>query len=63
MKKQLNLFLFCLILITPAFAQQPLQWKFSTVGGIHGAPAVTDKVVYFGSNDMNLYALDKATGK
>ncbi|MGG7664375.1 PQQ-binding-like beta-propeller repeat protein [Dyadobacter sp. BHUBP1] len=63
MKKQLNLFLLCLILIIPAFAQQPLLWKFSTAGGIHGAPAVTDKVVYVGSNDMNLYALDKATGR
>jgi outer membrane protein assembly factor BamB len=63
MKKQLNLFLFGLTLLTQAFAQQPLQWKISTAGGIHGAPAVTEKAIYFGSNDMNLYAVDRTNGK
>lgn len=63
MKKRIILFLFCLPLIVPAFAQQALQWKISTSGGIHGAPAVTDRAVYFGSDDMSLYAVDKRTGK
>jgi len=63
MKKRVILSLFCVSFIIPAFAQQPLQWKISVAGGIHGAPAVTDKAIYFGSDDMNLYAVDKVTGK
>jgi len=63
MKKRMTLFLLCLSLISHAFAQQPLQWKITTAGGIHGAAAVSEKALYFGSNDMNLYAVDKATGK
>lgn len=63
MKKRITLFLFCLYMIAPAFAQSPLRWKISTAGGIHGEPTVCGKAVYFGSDDMILYAVDKATGK
>lgn len=39
-------------------------WKFETKdGGIEGAPAVKDGVVYVGSLDEKLYALHLATGK
>ena len=38
-------------------------WKFPTKDAIDGAPAVADGVVYVGSMDEHLYALDLATGK
>ncbi len=38
-------------------------WKFAAGQSIEGAPAVVNGVVYVGSMDGNLYALDLATGK
>ena len=37
-------------------------WKFPTGGTIRSSAAVADGVVYVGSNDYNLYAVDPATG-
>lgn len=37
-------------------------WRFSTGGGVSSSPAVTDGIVYFGSFDRTLYAVDTATG-
>ena len=39
-----------------------LKWEFSTGDAIHSSPAVVDGVVYIGSRDNKLYALDAATG-
>jgi len=39
-----------------------LLWKFTTGNGVRSSPAVVDGVVYIGSNNKNLYALDAATG-
>src|SRR5437016_5212902 len=41
---------------------EPL-WKFETKDSIEGAAVVAGGVVYVGSMDENLYALDLATGK
>ena len=38
-------------------------WKFETKDSIEGTPAASGGVVYLGSMDENLYALDLATGK
>src|SRR5215469_10619362 len=38
-------------------------WKFSTKDAIEGAPAIDRGVVYVGSYDEHLYALDLETGK
>ena len=35
------------------------QWAFETGGKIRGSPAVTDDVVFVGSNDGVLYAIDR----
>jgi outer membrane protein assembly factor BamB len=43
--------------------QLSLKWTFSTNGSIYSSPAVANGVVYFGSADGNLYAVDAATGK
>jgi outer membrane protein assembly factor BamB len=40
-----------------------LLWKFPTQDGIEGAPAVAGGVVYVGSLDEYLYALDLVSGK
>src|SRR5690242_10422832 len=37
-------------------------WRFSTKDAIEGTPAIANGVVYIGSYDKNLYALDLATG-
>ena len=41
----------------------PLKWKFKTGGSIDSSPAVVDGVVYFGSADNYLYAVDSKSGK
>ena len=40
-----------------------LKWTFNTGGAIHSSPAIVDGVVYFGSRDGNIYALDADTGE
>ena len=40
-----------------------ILWKFSTKDAIEGTPAVANGVVYIGSFDENLYAIDLQTGK
>lgn len=39
-----------------------IKWKFHTGGSVTSSPAVANGVVYVGSADHNLYALDSATG-
>ena len=40
-----------------------LVWKFKTDGMVKSSPAVADGVVYVGSGDGRLYALDARTGE
>ncbi len=42
--------------------QGTLKWVFPTGGPIYSSPAVADGIVYVGSVDHKLYALDTATG-
>jgi outer membrane protein assembly factor BamB len=39
-----------------------VKWKFRTGGEVVSSPAVVGGVVYVGSNDGRLYAIDEATG-
>ena len=39
-----------------------VKWSFHTKGEVLSSPAVVGGVVYFGSNDRNLYALNSADG-
>src|SRR5260221_11147000 len=39
-----------------------IKWQFHTGGQILSSPVVADGVVYFGSNDHFLYAVDLASG-
>ena len=40
-----------------------LKWKFPTAGPIVSSPSMADGIVYVGSADNNLYAVDAASGK
>jgi len=40
--------------------QTPLKWKF---GNVRSSPALSDGLIYFGSNDKHLYAVDINTGE
>lgn len=40
-----------------------VKWSFKTDGPVVGSPVVADGVVFFGSTDGNLYAVDEETGK
>lgn len=44
-------------------SQGTLAWTFATGGVVHSSPAVVDGVVYFGSRDHKIYALDAVTGE
>lgn len=39
-----------------------VKWTFHTGGEVVSSPAIVDSVVYVGSNDGNLYAIDQQTG-
>jgi len=39
-----------------------VKWKFKTDGKVFSSPAVYNNVLYVGSEDHNLYAIDKVTG-
>src|ERR1051326_2516922 len=39
------------------------KWTFKTEGPIIGSPAIANGVVYIGSVDGNVYAVDEETGK
>ena len=38
-------------------------WRFATGDGVYSSPAVANGIVYVGSEDKNLYAVDAVTGK
>ncbi len=49
---------------SPGPTQPPrLQWAFKTDGPVIGTPAVANGVVFFGSTDGKLYAVDEETGR
>lgn len=47
----------------PAFSEQKERWRFDTGHLNRSTPAVVDGVVYAGSYDGNLYAIDAASGE
>jgi outer membrane protein assembly factor BamB len=40
-----------------------VKWKFLTGSGVLGSPVIQDNIIYFGSDDHNVYALEAATGR
>ncbi len=39
-----------------------LDWRYLTGGGVDSSPAVVDGVLYVGSGDSNVYAVNAVTG-
>ena len=42
---------------------RPAKWTYATGGDVRSSPAVADGVVFVGSNDAKLHAVDAATGE
>ena len=40
-----------------------VKWKFPTGARVVGSPVMQDKVIYFGSDDGNVYAVDAESGQ
>ena len=47
----------------PAHDFTELLWSFATGGSVESTPAIENGVVYFGSADQHVYALDADSGK
>jgi parallel beta-helix repeat protein len=47
---------------SPAPNTNQTQWTYTTGDGVWSSPAVVDGMVFVGSNDGNVYALDQHTG-
>jgi len=52
-----------LSLLAMDLSKKEFLWKFRTGGVINSSPAVSGPVIYVGSNDGHLYALEAYTGK
>lgn len=49
---------------SPAPRQAPrIKWKFPTGDRIVSSPVIQDNIIYFGSDDGNVYAVDAETGR
>ena len=44
------------------YAQDAVRWKYETGSAVYSSAAISGNSVFFGSGDMNLYSLNKATG-
>lgn len=40
-----------------------VKWRFKAAGPVRSSPAIAQGIIYFGSADRNLYAVDSATGQ
>ena len=40
-----------------------VKWKFPTGARVVGSPVTQDKIIYFGSDDGNVYAVDVESGR
>lgn len=60
---RLQVLLFYFLFYSPIIrSQYSPAWKFTANGAIYSSPIIDDSLLYFGSNDSCLYALEKATG-
>jgi len=49
--------------VLDSYSQDTLLWKFSTDGEINSSPTISGNHIYFGSGDMNLYSVEKYSGR
>ncbi|MEM9077617.1 MAG: PQQ-binding-like beta-propeller repeat protein [Bacteroidota bacterium] len=61
-KNILFLFTFILCLVV-SYGQKKVFWKFKTADRIYSTPLIDNNMLFFGSGDGHLYALELETGK
>ena len=61
MTRVFDLLLFIFLAVTVS-GQDSLIWKFSTNNRIFSSPVINENILYIGSNDSCLYALNKKNG-
>lgn len=66
LKGPLRIIFLCLLfaLVNYCWAQKAaVAWKFKTKAGIYSSPTFKENLIFFGSNDSILYALNRIDGK
>lgn len=61
--KYLALLLIVLLNLGHSYGQKSVSWKFKTDGRIYSTPKIDNDIVYFGSGDENIYAVQLETGE
>lgn len=62
MKPIYKLLILSAFLSSSVYGQTSLLWSYSAGGGINSSPSADSSILYIGSNDSCLYALDKLNG-
>ena len=55
--------LFLFFVFQTAFSQSKIKWTFKSDGRIYSSPVIDNGLIYIGSGDQKLYAIDQETGK
>ena len=63
MNKKILLLLLIIFNLGTSFGQVNSLWTFETEGRIYSTPKVDNKILYFGSGDQHIYAIEHETGK
>jgi outer membrane protein assembly factor BamB len=50
------------VLYAVTISNRSTRWSFEAVGNLRGSPIILDNVIYIGSEDKHVYALDKYSG-
>ena len=60
--KKITIILLCYCYIQNSHSQDSVIWKYATGAAVYSSAVISGNSVFFGSDDMNLYALHKTTG-
>ncbi len=55
--------LLCFLFFSINTSSQNVAWTFQTGGSIHSSPVASNGIIYIGSGDKHLYAIDQNLGK
>jgi outer membrane protein assembly factor BamB len=50
------------VITTASAPNMSLKWSYMTAGSVYSSPVISGSVVYFGSDDKKVYALDTSNG-
>ncbi|WP_435624365.1 PQQ-binding-like beta-propeller repeat protein [Flagellimonas sp.] len=63
MRKNVLFLVMVMICLRVSYGQKKMLWKFETADRIYSTPVVESTMIFFGSGDGHLYALELETGK